>query len=180
MRRLNFLILCMLCLFIIVFTVSAEADDTFSAYGRVIDANNNYVSGATVTMENFAYKMVATTTTDVNGNFAFTGVSTEHRVVKVLISYTDKNGNTYSIPPEFSLWYSANGTIFINEDSTRLTDYPPSSVSARIGKLTITPVSFPSTKPSLPISQNVNALAIALALGIILIVGTFWILRKSL
>lgn len=180
MRRLSLFIMCTICLFIIVFAAAAEADDTFNTFGQVTDANGNQLPGATVTMENFAYKTVASTTTDANGNFAFDNVSTDNRLVKVLVSYTDKNGNTYRIPPEFSMWFMANGNVYLNKDSTRLTDYPPSGISTHVNRLTINPVNLPMTKPPAQMPLNVNAFTLALALGIILLAGIFWVLRRIL
>jgi hypothetical protein len=180
MRRPNLFILGILCLFIIVSVAAAEADDTFNTYGQVTDANGNQLPGATATMVNFAYKTVASTTTDANGNFAFKNVSTDNRLVKVIISYTDKNGNTYRIPPEFSMWFMANGNVYLNKDSTQLTDYPPADISTHASRLAINPVIFPMTKPPAQMPLNVNAFALALALGVILLAGIFLILRRIL
>lgn len=168
MRRLNFVVFCMLCLFIMAFAVAAEADDTFSARGQVTDANGNPVPGADVTMVNMAHKAVASTKTDLNGNFAFDNVYKGGNVVKVVVSYTDKNGTMYSIPPEFGMWFPANGTVDINKNSTQILDYPP----------TVQPANLPSTKPSTQIPLNVSALAIALMLGIVMLAGAYWLLRK--
>jgi hypothetical protein len=150
------------------FAVTAEADDTFSARGQVTDANGNPVPGADVTMVNMAYTTVASTKTDENGNFAFDNVYKEGNVVKVLVSYTDDNGVTYSMPPEFGLWFSANGTVDIKKVATQILDYPP----------TEQPANIPSTKPSAQIPINVNALAIALLLGIVMLAGTYWLLKR--
>lgn len=180
MHRQQLFVLGILCLFIIVFAVSAEADDTFTAYGQVTDANGNYVSGANVTMENFAFKTVASTTTDKNGSFAFINIPTENRMVKVIISYTDEKGNTYAIPPEFGLWYNAFGKIFINTGSTQLTNYPPPVASSHVSGLTTHPVNLPSTKPPSQMPLNEHAFIIAIVLGIILLAGTYWLLRKIL
>ena len=176
MRRLNLLVPGVLCLFILAFTAAAEADDTFSALGQVVDANGNAVSGATVTIVNDAYKKVAATKTDASGNFAFDNVSTDGRLVKVLVSYTDTNGNTYTVPPEFSLWVPASGTIDINRRSTQLTDYPPSVKSSRASGQILTTGYFPPAQSPL----NRNALAVALVLGVILLVGVYWLLRRML
>jgi hypothetical protein len=158
----------MLCLFIMAFAVTAEADDTFSARGQVTDANGNPVPGADVTMVNMAYTTVASTKTDTNGNFAFDNVVKQGNVVKVLVSYTDDNGMTYSMPPEFGLWFSANGTVDIKKVATQILDYPP----------TEQPANIPSTKPSAQIPVNVNTLAIALLLGIVMLAGTYWLLKR--
>ena len=180
MHRQKLFVLGTLCLFIIVFAVSAEADDTFTAYGQVTDANGDYVSGANVTMENFAFKTVTSTTTDKNGSFAFINIPTENRMVKVYVSYTDENGNTYTIPPEFGLWYNAYGKIFINTISTQLTNYPPSVASSHASGLTTHPVNFPSTKTPAQMPLNESAFVIAIVLGIILLAGAYWLLRKFL
>lgn len=170
-------VLVTLCLFIMVFAIVAEADDTFSAHGQVTDSNGNHVSGATVTMVNYAYKAVASTKTDANGNFAFDNVSTDNRMVKVLVSYTDKDGTTYVIPPEFSMWFYATGRVNINKNSTQMTDYPPSDTGAQP---TLKPINFQSTKPSTQIPLNEDALAIALALGIVVLAGAYVLLRRIL
>jgi hypothetical protein len=160
----------MLCLFIMAFAVTAEADDTFSARGQVTDANGNPVPGADVTMVNMAYKAVASTKTDVNGNFTFNDVNKGGNVVKVVASYTDTNGRTYSMPPEFGMWFPANGTVNINKNATQILDYPP----------TVQPIDLSSMKPSAQIPLNVSALAIALVLGIVILAGAYWLLRIKL
>lgn len=170
MCRINFVVFCTLCFFIMAFAVAAEADDTFSARGQVTDANGNPVPGADVTMVNMAYNAIASTKTDVNGNFAFDNVYKGGNVVKVVVSYTDKNGTMYSVPPEFGMWFSANGTVNVNKNSTQILDYPP----------TVQPISLPSAKPLTQIPINVSALAIAMVLGIVMLAGAYWLLRMKL
>ena len=126
-KTLNLLLICVI-LFSLFAVANASADGTpFSAMGQVTDRYGNGVAGATVTMVDNNYKQVAKTKTDSNGNFEFVSISVETSTVKVLTTYTDDNGKTYTIPPEWSNWFPASGSIFVNSTYTKFPDYPPPS-----------------------------------------------------
>ena len=61
------------------------------------------------------------THTDTNGNFEFVSVDPGTVTCKVLTTYTDSNGKTYSVPPEYSNWFAADGTVMINQTYTQIT-----------------------------------------------------------
>ncbi len=126
-KTLNLLLICVILLSL--FAVSnAYADGTpFSAMGQVTDRYGNGVPGATVTLVDNNYKTVGKTKTDANGNFEFGSVSVETNLVKVLTTYQDDSGKTYTIPPEWSNWFTASGNVFVNGTYTKFPDYPPPS-----------------------------------------------------
>ena len=174
MRFRCLLILGVLCFFIVVFTFTAEAQVTFNVSGRVLDGDGAPVQGANVAIENMGYKTVASTQTDANGDFTFTNVYAGTSVAKVLTTYTDKNGTTYNVPPEFSQWFSTVGNVNINTRNTMLTEYRPSVSEAQAVGPAIAPVG------SFAFPANVSALAVALLLGILLLAGTYLLLRNVL
>jgi Sec-independent protein translocase protein TatA len=95
--------------------------------GKVTDRYGNGVADATVTLVDNNYKQVAKTKSDVNGDFEFVSISLDTETAKVLTSYTDDTGKTYTVQPEFSKWFQASGTQWILQNSTQITDYPPPS-----------------------------------------------------
>ena len=117
-----------------VFSAGAQAS-TFNASGIVTDANGNPVQNATVTLVNNNYIQVAKAQTDPSGNFDFTNVDPGTTLCKVLTTYMDSNGKTYTVPPEYSSWFACDGMVSINETYTRITDYAPPSFSA-MGQVT--------------------------------------------
>jgi hypothetical protein len=117
-----------------IFSAGAEAS-TFTAMGTVTDANGNPLQNATVTMVDNNYKQVAQTKSDAAGNFEFVSVDPGTATCKVLTSYTDSNGTTYSVPPEYSDWFVADGSVLINETYTQITDYAPAAFTA-MGQVT--------------------------------------------
>ena len=161
LTRATLYILLPLALLLALMLASQGVLQNFSAYKDV------------TLLEPLAYEQPKT---DASGNFAFDNVSTDNRLVKVLVSYTDTNGNTYTVPPEFGLWVPASGTIDINPSSTQLTDYPPSGKSPHAGGQILTTGYLPPAQSPL----NRNALAIALVLGVILLAGAYWLLRRML
>ncbi len=174
MRFRWLLILGVLCFFIVVFSFTAEAQVTFNASGRVLDGDGAPVQGANVAIENMGFKTVASTQTDANGSFSFTNVYAGTSVAKVLTTYTDKNGMTYNVPPEFSQWFSTEGNVLINTRNTMLTEYRPSVSKVQV----IGPAMVPVKSFTFP--ANGSVLAVALLLGILLLVGTYWLLRRVL
>lgn len=174
MRFRCLLILGVLCFFIVVFTFSAEAQVTFNASGRVIDGDGTPVQGANVAIENMGFKTVASTQTDANGDFTFTNVYAGTNLAKVLTTYTDKNGTTYNVPPEFSQWFTTVGNVNINTRNTMLTEYRPSVSEVPVIRPTIAPVG------SFTFPANGSALAVALLVGILILAGMYWLLRSVL
>jgi len=172
MRFRCLILLYVLCFFIVIFTFTAEAQETFSASGKVIDMNGAPVQGAQVAIENMGFKTFTSTQTDANGDFSFTNVYAGTNVAKVLTTYTDKTGTTYRVPPEFSQWFAAEGNVIINTSNTMLTDYPPSTPIVRA----VGPTIMPSLSFNTPINRS--ALTVALLLGIVLLAGTYLFLRK--
>ena len=124
------------CIVALAFVFSAGAQaSTFTAIGIVTDANGNPLQNATVTLVDNNYKQVALTKTDSNGNFEFVSIDPGTASCKVLTTYTDSNGKTYSVPPEFSNWFTADGSVFINETYTQITDYAPAQFTT-MGQVT--------------------------------------------
>ena len=125
-----------LCIVALTFVFSATAQaSTFNASGIVTDANGNPVQNATVSLVNNNYKLVAQVQTDLNGSYEFTNIDSGTALCKVLTTYTDSNGKTYTVPPEYSNWFSANGMVMINKTYTQITDYAPAAFSA-MGQVT--------------------------------------------
>ena len=81
------------------------------------------------------YKQVAKTKSDANGNFEFVSISVETSTVKVLTTYTDDSGKTYTVPPEWSNWFNAAGSIQVNSTYTKFSDYPPPSYGYVVGTI---------------------------------------------
>ncbi len=134
-KTLNLLLICVI-LFSLFAVANASADGTpFTAIGQVTDRYGNGVAGATVTMVDNNYKQVAKTKSDANGNFEFVSVSVETSTVKVLTTYTDDNGKTYTIPPEWSNWFTASGSKSVNATYTQFPDYPPPSYGYVTGSI---------------------------------------------
>lgn len=126
-KTLNLLLICVL-LFSLFAVANASADGTpFTAIGTVTDRYGNGVAGATVTMVDNNYKQIAKTKSDSNGNFEFVSVSVDTTTVKVLTTYTDDAGKTYTVPPEWSNWFNAAGNIQVNSTYTKFSDYPAPS-----------------------------------------------------
>ena len=125
-----------LCIVALTFVCSAAAQaSTFTAMGTVTDANGYPIPNATVILVNNNYVQVSQVHSDNNGNFEFVSVDPGTVTCKVLTTYTDSNGKTYSLPPEFSNWFLANGTVMINQTYTQITDYATTTFSA-IGTVT--------------------------------------------
>jgi hypothetical protein len=107
------------------FTPAAALAGTFTALGTVTDVDGNPVRGANVTLFDDSYRELATTTSDLNGNFVFTGVPYDKaNLVKVKISLLE-NGRLYQTELQNVLWYDVStGVVKFNVNDTRLYSYP--------------------------------------------------------
>ena len=124
MRLSKMVLVGILCIVALTFVFSAGAEaSTFTATGTVTDANGNPVPGAVVTMVDNHYGQVAKTHTDDNGSFLFDNIDIGTLTFKVLTSYTDSSGKTYTVPPEYSNWLNAEGLVKINQTYTQITDF---------------------------------------------------------
>jgi protocatechuate 3,4-dioxygenase beta subunit len=103
----------------------AQGGAPFSIGGQVVDRYGNPIAGADVTLVDNAYKVLGTMKTNENGNFDFINKVADTETCKVIISYTDAEGKVYKIPPEWSKWYNAKGTITIPVSETTISNYPP-------------------------------------------------------
>ncbi|HEY3421763.1 MAG TPA: carboxypeptidase-like regulatory domain-containing protein [Methanocellaceae archaeon] len=144
----------------------------FTAIGQVTDKNGNPVEGARVMLIDDNKKETAAVRSDANGNFEFAGVVPTTKNFTVSVLYI--NGSQ-SYKAASSRAYPEWGTTFIDRAETMLNDYPSSAMSPQ-AIATTTPVDAVTAEKSV----NVNALAIALLIGILLLAGVYLILRKAL
>lgn len=96
----------------------------YSVSGTVIDNQGNPVKGANVTLVNDEFNAINSTLTNDSGYYKFVNKQEYgHSIVKVLVSYTDGN-QTYRVPPEWTLWVSAEGDAVLNSSATQFHNYP--------------------------------------------------------
>jgi hypothetical protein len=147
------------------------APATFAAIGQVTDKNGNPVEGARVMLIDDNKKETAAVRSDADGNFEFVSMAptTKNFTISVLLI---NGSNSYKTTQSRS--YPQSGTMSIDRADTKLSDYPSSLVSQPTATIT-TPVS--TAVPEKPV--NVNALAIALLIGILILVGIYILLRKA-
>ncbi len=95
----------------------------FMLSGTVTDANWNPISGADVVLyDNYVDRVINSTTTDQNGNFAFEHVTIKTNLCTVGVSYTE-GGTTYKIPGYNINHYPANGVQKVDLKDTHFNDY---------------------------------------------------------
>ena len=140
--------------------------------GQVTDKNGNPVEGARVMLIDDNNKETAATRSDSNGNFEFVSLAPTTKNFTVSVLYIN-DSQSYKTAP--SPAYPQSGHVYIDKAYTTLTNYPSSAVSQQT-TVTTTPVSTAvAEKP-----VNVNALAIALLIGILVLAGVYLLLRKAL
>src|SRR5271157_348867 len=98
----------------------------YSVSGIVTDVHGNPVNGANVTLIDWDEKTLASTQTNVTGNYEFNDLLADNtESVSVRVSYNDGN-KTYYVPYYYALFYIARGNIIVNASDTQFRDYPPS------------------------------------------------------
>jgi hypothetical protein len=93
-----------------------------SITGHIVDKNGDAISGATVTVQDWEYQTIATTTADDKGAFTFSSIPAGHSY-RITATF-EANGISYK---DYSKYLQVNGLQMVDQD-VQFIKYPPTGM----------------------------------------------------